>query len=183
MPVEDPPQPQLPSGQGLQWVQCDVAELCANFLGVSRKMVWAAYAGVMGLRPSSVLKFLLLFWDGIESKMSFLSIATTGKHKVKSKLLLIFSKPKLTAESCLCLVTARQMSENCWEPQCPYVSSHAELVFAAIHMFLPPRPSRLQGWGQLVPLKTTALHQGRAVRGLSQRLFNAVQQHGEMPEG
>lgn len=144
---------------------------------------WADHAWITGLGPSSVLKFLLLFWNLTESKMPFLSIATTGKHKVKAKLLLIFSKSKLMGESCLCLVTVRQMSEKCWEPQCPYVSSHAELVFAAIHMFLPPRPSRLQGWGQPVPLKTTALHQGRVVRGLSQRLFNAVQEHGEMPEG
>lgn len=64
----------------------------------------------------------------------------TGKHKVKAKVLLIFSKPKLTGESCLHLVTARQMSKNRWEPQCPYVNSHAVLVFAVLHMFLPLHP-------------------------------------------
>lgn len=151
MAVEDPPQPQLAPGWGLQQVQRDVSQFCADFLGVSRKTALAAHGWVTGSGPSSVLKFLPLFWDGIESKMLFLSIATTGKHKVKAKLLLIFSKPKLTGESCLCLVAARQMSGNPWEPQCPYVNSCAALVFAAPHMFLAPhpRPSRLQGWGSL----------------------------------
>lgn len=164
VPAEDPPQSQLAPGWGFQQVQCDVSQLCANFLGVSRKMTLAAHAWVTGLGPSSVLKFLPLFWDGIESKMLFLSIATTGKHKVKAKL--IFSKSKLTGESCLHLVTARQMSKNHWESQCPYVISHAVLVFAVLHMFLPPcpRPSRLQGWEQPVPLKTAALHHGSCRR-------------------
>lgn len=86
--------------------------------------------------------------------MSFLSIAATGKHKVKAKLLHIFSEPELTGESCLHLVRVRQMSRNRWEPQCPYVNSSAALVLAVLHMLLPPRRqlSRLQARGQPVPL-------------------------------
>jgi len=44
----------------------------------------------------------------------------------------------LTGGSRLHLVTARQMSENHWDPQFPYVSSRAVLMFVVLHMFLPP---------------------------------------------
>jgi len=72
VPVEDPPQPQLVPGWGLQQVQHDVFQLCATFLGVSKKKASAAHAWVTELGPSSVLKFFPLFWDEIQSKMSFL---------------------------------------------------------------------------------------------------------------
>lgn len=63
MPLEDPPQAQLAPGCGFQQiqVQCDVSQLCANILAVSREMALAARVWVTGLGPSSVLKFLP--WD------------------------------------------------------------------------------------------------------------------------
>lgn len=51
MPAEDRPEPQLAPGWGLQQVQCDVSQLCGNFLGVSGKMALPAHAWVTGSGP------------------------------------------------------------------------------------------------------------------------------------
>lgn len=61
VPVEDPPEPQLVPCWGLQQVHCDMSQLYAKFLGVSREIELAALAWVTGLGSSSLLRFPPLF--------------------------------------------------------------------------------------------------------------------------